>query len=283
MEKKRAKPRPIKVLFSGDTHGEFDHLSGAIGRLAPDAVVVAGDFGFWHEADLIEGGSESEFLHASLKHPGCKVYFCDGNHENHALLQALVAKKGWEKPISVSPGLAYCPRGSALTVRSRRILFMGGAYSIDRAYRVQGKSWFPEEEITEEDILRALSRKNLAEFDTVVSHTCPAACLPAVCREAGIDPAWVKNDRSERLLQRLFEAMLGVRDWYFGHWHCALDFEVKGRKTHFHLLNMSPSDRALQGWGWRQQTIDAAADAVSVSLQDADLELMEAELEARRR
>ena len=46
---------------------------------------------------------------------------------------------------------------------------------------------------------------------------------------------------------------------------------------------MSPEDRALQGWGWRQQTIDAAADAVSVSLQDAELELMEAELEARRR
>lgn len=261
---------PLKVLFSGDAHGEFALLSGAASRLRPDAVIVAGDFGYWREADLMAGGREGVFLHEAWRRPRCKVFFCDGNHENHALLQALVREKGWEKPIRIGRGLYYCPRGSALSLRGRRILFMGGAFSIDRALREPGRTWFPEEEITQEELERVLSRKDLERFDAVVSHTCPESCLPEVCAEAGISLGRVTHRASERALQRLLERMPQVRDWYFGHWHLAMDFSVPGCRTRFHLLNQSAGDRALQGWGWRQETMDAAADAAGCALIGED-------------
>lgn len=255
-----------RVLISGDTHGEFEDLSGAIRELSPAAVIVAGDFGYWHESDLVEGGSPEAFLHEGLRHPGVPVYFCDGNHENHAMLQALVREQGWENPIEAGEDLFYLPRGSSLEIRGHKCLFMGGAFSIDKAWRVEGKSWFPEEDVTEEEIERTLARPDLDSFDTVITHTCPSVCLPAVCAAVGIQPEWVTSDATERALQRLLEAVPNAKDWYFGHWHQALDFKVRGWKPRFHLLNMSPNPGALKGWGWRQATLDAAAGRVREAL-----------------
>ncbi len=243
-----------KVLFTGDTHGNFTALNQLILNLEPDTVIVAGDFGYW---DLsVFGGAEGSFCHDSLVHPKTKIYFCDGNHEDHRRLAELIRGKDISGPVKAGTDLFYMPRGSVLQLNGRKILFAGGAFSIDRAYREEGKTWFPEEEMTEKDLERMLSRTDLSEIDTVVSHTCPAAAFPAVCEACGLQPEWVNHDFTANCLEELRQRLPNVRDWYFGHWHQAREFKIPGSRTGFHLLAMTPRPGCARGQRYTQKRID---------------------------
>ncbi|MDL2060498.1 metallophosphoesterase [Mesosutterella sp. AGMB02718] len=253
-----------KVLFCGDTHADFSFLQGALGILRPSVCIVAGDFGYWRRSDFEEGAGEG-FFHEGLRHPGTRIFFCDGNHENHALLRRLVETRGWEKPIHVAPGLFYAPRGSTAVIRGRRVLFAGGAFSIDRAYREEGRTWFAEEEMGQEELERILKRSDLDSVDAVVSHTCPAGCLDKVCGICGLKPEWISGRATEDALERIFQRLPRVRDWYFGHWHCAGSFVRRG--VRFHLLNQTPGEGCLAGWGYRRETLEQAQAGAMGALQ----------------
>jgi DNA repair exonuclease SbcCD nuclease subunit len=97
------------------------------------------------------------------------IYFCDGNHEDHRSLRKLSANSG-KQPLNVGPNVFYMPRGSILCLPDgRKVLFMGGAQSIDKSRRTPGYDWFEQELIQPQDLL------NLPEvkIDIVISHACP--------------------------------------------------------------------------------------------------------------
>jgi uncharacterized protein YlxW (UPF0749 family) len=92
----------------------------------------------------------------------------------------------------------------------RRVLFMGGAQSIDRYRRYEGWDWFPEEIICEQE----LSYLPEGKVDIVVSHTCPLEFpMENFCRlrSPAIDP-------SRQYLSRILNKYQPAQ-WYFGHWH----------------------------------------------------------------
>ena len=110
-----------KVLFVGDTHAEFAFMNYALKELKPDVAIVVGDFGYWRKSDFEESGTEPGYFFDSLVNDQTKVYFCDGNHENHKLLRELVAEHGSDKPIRIRKRLYYMPRGSTLKLNGKRI------------------------------------------------------------------------------------------------------------------------------------------------------------------
>jgi hypothetical protein len=72
--------------------------------------------------------------------------FVDGNHDDHPRLRKYVSAC---TATVIAPNVIYQPRGSVYEdVDGTRFLFCGGAPSIDRASRVHGRSWWPEEVIT---------------------------------------------------------------------------------------------------------------------------------------
>jgi hypothetical protein len=138
-----------------------------------------------------------------------RIYFCDGNNDDLDCLLALVGTK--RQAVQLCPNIYYMPRGSVLELDDgRRVLFMGGAQSIDRYRRYEGWDWFPEEIICEQE----LSYLPEGKVDIVVSHTCPLEFpMENFCRlrSPAIDP-------SRQYLSRILNKYQPAQ-WYFGHWH----------------------------------------------------------------
>lgn len=188
----------MKTLVVGDVHGEFGILNRLINKTKPDLVICCGDFGYWPKF-------KSKINYEDIKLQGAeKLLWCDGNHEDYWTLAERESDE-------ISPGIIYMPRGSTYTLPDGRvILFMGGADSIDKRFRTIGRDWFPEEIITQKDMM------NLPEIDVdiFITHTCPNELIPILqlnYPEKGYEPS---NDALTSLWQ-IYKPDL----WYFGHWH----------------------------------------------------------------
>lgn len=91
-------------------------------------------------------------------------FFVEGNHEKFPELNPNAVE-----PYAVNNQgtLFHVPRGYVFG----RTLFLGGADSIDKAYRVTGWDWFPDESFTQLQFQKVMSLNNVIEV--VVSHECP--------------------------------------------------------------------------------------------------------------
>lgn len=180
------------IYVVGDVHGQFNDLNVFINKKKPDIVLQCGDFGYWPKFD-----------HETIKNPRTKIYFCDGNHEDHDALGGLVENE-------VFPNVYYMKRGSVLTLPdNRNVLFIGGALSIDKEYRTPHYDWFEQEVISEKDI-SSLPDINI---DIVISHTAP---LKFVLFDYHYDYKFY--DVSRDLLDVVFDKYK-PKLWYFGHMH----------------------------------------------------------------
>ena len=94
---------------------------------------------------------------------------------------------------------------------------MGGAASNDRQCRREGRSWWPEEMPSEEEMERCRASLDRVgwKVDYVVTHEAPAALAEGLCRECGRE---YRDDRLQRFLAEL-DGQLGYRAWFFGHYH----------------------------------------------------------------
>ena len=90
-----------KILLVGDVHGNWNMLNKLIEALKPEVILQVGDFGWW-----------SEYLETNpIKTDITRLYFCDGNHEDHLLLK---------KDPCPYPNLIYMKRGNVLTLLAMR-------------------------------------------------------------------------------------------------------------------------------------------------------------------
>ncbi len=77
-------------LVVGDIHGEFAKLNKIINRRRDsiDMILQCGDWGYWPKfhgttyVDRITGKVKIENNY-NVKNGKTKIYFCDGNHEDH--------------------------------------------------------------------------------------------------------------------------------------------------------------------------------------------------------
>lgn len=256
-----------RVLVVGDLHGNDRAAAAAIHHAAQQGaqlVVQVGDFGFWPTANRTQrkpyGEGFTAWVERTCREVGVPLLWVRGNHEDHPALFAEREKAG------VGPGepwwmhehLAHWPDGLVLNVGGKRWLGVGGAHSIDRRLRVEGRSWFPEEKVTPEQAAEIASQGHF-DVDVVVAHDAPLGApflrkrlrqhLPAWRRGAGevraggsghqesggSDPGWpvgelIASDDHQRLMRQVFDARLapgGV--WFHGHHHVAYSDSFDGR------------------------------------------------------
>jgi hypothetical protein len=102
-------------------------------------------------------------------------------------------------------------RGSILELPDKRkVLFIGGALSIDRKYRIERSSsfgWFYEETISQKDIEELPDEK----IDIVISHTAPNKFKLINYHNGFYDPS---RDALDYVLDKYKPKL-----WYFGHMH----------------------------------------------------------------
>ena len=148
------------IAFIGDVHRAFDRLAGEVAALPinVEAAIQVGDLGL-HQDDLDPTGLGLP----ALARP---VYYVTGNHDHEP------SYRGISRPTEMAPNLVFVPRGTVLELDGRRIAFLGGGDSvIDRAVRHRGVDWWPEEQVTMEDVARF---EGVGRVDLLVCHTPPA-------------------------------------------------------------------------------------------------------------
>jgi hypothetical protein len=188
----------MKILFLGDIHGEWDAANETIRKARfkyPDIshIIQVGDCG--------DGWAGPDFRWPVEHADDLPIHWCDGNHENFDLIDAAIFNNR----------LTYQPRGSIIEIDGFRIMFMGGATSIDKDYRTPYIDWWPQEDITYGQIAVALQQQG--PIDLIVSHERPES-IPIPPGMRYIDIGKANCACLEALLQHFKPNW-----WAYGHYH----------------------------------------------------------------
>jgi len=214
----------MKVLMVGDIHGRFEDLNKLINKRKPDITIQVGDNAYyWMNNDNT----------GKIKPQGSKVYLIPGNHENFDIFHERIGRLHLD-PTEIENNIFYCSIGSSITINNKKILFIGGADSVDKEMRTDKINWFREEEILNNKDLDFIL-DNHKHADIIVSHTCP---MEFDMKETERFDKW--NDPTRQVLSILLEK-LNPYLWYFGHWHHYLKGTFK--KTEWVALNMVPETK----------------------------------------
>lgn len=236
----------MKLLFLGDTHAEWNDLWVWTHHPRPqwDAVIQVGDFGWWPK--------EKEYaLPEDIEFP-MPVYFIPGNHEDWWDL------KNYETVTELRKNLFYVPKNTTLELGGRTIYCMGGAESVDKAHRELGRDWFPEESISQRDILEMTPGFS----DIVVSHDAPEFFnLDRILFYSKVYPEF----RMSRLALNEVMDEKRPKRWFFGHHHKAGVFgEVPVEKTEWFLC---PEASQKQAWMLDTDTMEVKRVMVATGKQ----------------
>lgn len=102
----------------------------------------------------------------------------------------------------------------------KKTIIIGGAYSIDKMYRlIYGYGWWPDEQPSKE--IKEYVEYRLDDLgwkvDVVLSHTTPLKYEPVEMFLSGIDQSGV--DKSTEIWLDSLEDRLEYKKWYCGHYH----------------------------------------------------------------
>jgi Calcineurin-like phosphoesterase len=210
-------PAVTAVMVCGDWHGNVSWASHCL-RTAKaegiDTIIQVGDFGYWEHTN--DGVYYLDKLSENAQLRGVNVVWLDGNHENHTMLRAKYAdaEKSVEGFWKIRDNVWHSPRANVWNWWGKRLMTLGGAYSIDRAYRTFGKSYWAEEEITPEEEALAISR---GKVDYLFTHDAPTN-YPAPLFKADLN-----SEAQRQTVSRVADAVRPTR-WFHGHYHDFHDY-----------------------------------------------------------
>ena len=216
------------VFITGDTHGFTDIdklvLNKTLAALTgKDFLLIAGDFG-----GIWDGGFHDEEILNYYDSRPYTTLFVDGNHENFDLLNAFPVER-WNggKVHRVSEKVIHLMRGQIFTLEGRTYFTFGGALSIDKALREPGKSWWPQEEPSEEERAEALENLGKSGFlvDYIVTHAAPESIVRNEIRPK--HKMVCMDCEAEKFLDQILRKTV-YRRWFCGHYH--FDMEIREQR-----------------------------------------------------
>lgn len=150
-----------------------------------------------------------------------KASFVDTIKPNEDRIQA--AGVEWRKKVWVEeayPNILFAKDGEIYDIAGMKTIVIGGAYSVDKFYRLsKGYNWFEDEQPSDE--IKAYVEKQLSNndwnVDVVLSHTVPYDYRPVDLFLSMIDQSTV--DESTELWLGEIEKKLDYKWWYAGHYH----------------------------------------------------------------
>jgi Icc-related predicted phosphoesterase len=228
-----------KVAFCGDWHANDSVVSqiAMLGEKGFKLIIHCGDLGIWHTSAYLALGDLglSEYIigiEKELADSDMNMITLLGNHESYSYLDELWVAAGdpaKKNPLQITPHLCVLPRVHRFELNGIRFLALGGANSIDRWYRTEGISWWPQEQISDSDVRRAVEG---GFADVMITHDSPRPpyCSPGVERILTNPSHW----SSEALHYANFSSMqvdravARVRPRLILHGH----YHVSSRKTY---------------------------------------------------
>ena len=187
-----------KIRFIGDIHGDLEAWKFLINEDNYDCTIQVGDFG----AGFVRVPDEKEI---DLKHK-----FIRGNHDDPQVCK--------ESPRWIPDG-TFWPE--------LLMMFVGGAYSIDKEYRTIGVDWWEDEELSYQELEKMINLYINYKPRVMVTHDFPHSVAEKLFRGMGGYP--IKATRTSYALDKMLwehkpEIHLG------GHWHEPKDEIINGTR-----------------------------------------------------
>lgn len=211
-----------RIFLTGDCHGDVTWLPDFCkdnNTTIEDYIVLLGDVGI----NFFFDGRDKKAKKIMSKCP--ITFICiHGNHEARPSTVKGYILKSYEKLECTCwvqedyPNILF-PLDGKMKMNDKSFLVLGGAYSVDKFYRLsKGWSWFEDEQMDEHTKLYILDLiEECNKYDYVLSHTCPTSMVPTETFLSCIDQSTVDNsmeDFFEKVKNRIY-----FKCWYFGHYH----------------------------------------------------------------
>ncbi len=220
-------------FITGDCHGRVAERLEIIKNSMGDnfqenryGVIILGDVGFnyW-------GGNSDKNKKAKCNNYGFFIYCLRGNHEKRpsdiegmlVCYDAFV--HGYVYMEEDFPNIRYFIDGGEYLIDGYTVLTIGGAYSVDKWYRLIQASgrkdgfsgWFENEQLNENERDHILRHSSGKYYDFIFTHTCPISNMPTDLFLSCVDQSTVDNSMEEWLDE--VKKNVNWFIWCFGHHH----------------------------------------------------------------
>ena len=217
-----------KIYLTGDVHRDFRNIYNFCKEnetTTDDILVVLGDVGINYFLDE----PEQEFKANIAKEIGITLACVHGNHEERPANvpgYELVDWHGAKAYIDPRyyPNQVFLKDGEIYNLNGKKVLVIGGAYSVDKEYRLkhanQGYKWFESEQPSpeiKEHVIENLDKVGW-KVDYVFAHTCPYDQMPRHCFLPTVDQRKVDNSTEIWMMEEISKK-LDFKRWYYGHFH----------------------------------------------------------------
>lgn len=131
------------------------------------------------------------------------------------------------------PNIRYLKDGGVYNINGFKTLVIGGAYSVDKWYRLNRANvfskldhnyynpkktgWFPTEQLDSREMFKIENEHSGQSFDIVLSHTCPLSWQPTDLFLPFLDQSSV--DASMEIWMDEFKDKIDWGVWLFAHYH----------------------------------------------------------------
>ena len=208
------------IFLTGDIHGNPTQIQLFLEKVKPtekDTIVLLGDVGANYY-----GNKKDKFLKNILSNYAPTFLCIHGNHEMRPEKIVGYKPKIWNGGrVLVSddyPNILFAEDGEVYDLEGHKALAIGGAYSVDKFYRLErGFGWWADEqpsELTKRKVEDVIAKGGI---DIILSHTCPYKYRPTEMFISGLDQSTV-DESTELWLDKIEEAV-DYKEWYCGHWH----------------------------------------------------------------
>lgn len=204
------------IYITGDTHRDFSRLF-KLEKIEDDMLIILGDAGINYCLN-----DEDIRYKEYLKRFKIKLFCIRGNHEerpeninSYKEVEMFGGKVFIEDDY---PNLIFAKDGEVYNIDGKSVLVIGGAYSVDKEYRIMyGYKWFKDEQLTTKEMNNILDKVKGKHFDIVLTHTCPYKYEPIEVFMKRLDQS--KVDKSTEHFLDEIEENIDYDKWYCGHYH----------------------------------------------------------------
>ncbi len=198
----------------GDVHGYKQELTALLYSM-PEQVTSSIQVG-----DMGVGFGQSDYWHESLDDvlKSANARFIRGNHDNPAVCKTM-------------PG--FIKDGTV----ENDVMFIGGAWSIDHAWRTEGINWWKDEECSYAQLEQLIDVYSVVRPRVMITHACPTLAAQEMFLKRGLLFGGREAKLHPNRTSSAFQAMYEIHQpdfWFFGHYHHTIHEKIGN--THFQCI-----------------------------------------------